>query len=146
MVFDIYDTLIIAQVYRLKYVRKTSQFYIKRFCVKNEDLQENNWNIVQSNGNSGEADFADDTVIFSSSNILSITTAYQYTLNEEETEITFTLNKPSYTGNKSEEVVMKYTIEKKDNEYLLTLISDSSEYFEKGFTIILIPQELESTS
>ena len=55
------------------------------------------------------------------SNILSITTAYQYTLNEEETEITFTLNKPSYTGNKSEEVVMKYTIEKKDNEYLLTL-------------------------
>ena len=28
---------------------------------------------------------------------------------------------------------MKYTIEKKDNEYLLTLISDSSEYFEKGF-------------
>lgn len=71
---------------------------------------------------------------------------YQYTLNEEETEITFTLNKPSYTGNKSEEVVMKYTIEKKDNEYLLTLISDSSEYFEKGFTIILIPQELESTS
>ncbi|EGQ2754750.1 hypothetical protein IO926_002457, partial [Staphylococcus pseudintermedius] len=118
----------------------------RRFCLKNDDLQENNWNIVQSNGNSGEADFADDTVIFSSSNILSITTAYQYTLNEEETEITFTLNKPSYTGNKSEEVVMKYTIEKKDNEYLLILISDSSEYFEKGFTIILIPQELESTS
>ncbi|WP_306790290.1 hypothetical protein [Staphylococcus sp. GDX8P47P] len=41
---------------------------------------------------------------------------------------------------------MKYTIEKKDNEYLLTLISNSSEYFEKEFTIILIPQELESTS
>lgn len=124
-------------------------FFIVSACSNvsiKEDLQENNWNIVQSNGNSGEADFADDTVIFSSSNILSITTAYQYTLNEEETEITFTLNKPSYTGNKSEEVVMKYTIEKKDNEYLLTLISDSSEYFEKGFTIILIPQELESTS
>lgn len=41
---------------------------------------------------------------------------------------------------------MKYTIEKKNNEYLLTLISDSSEYFENRFTIILIPQELESTS
>ena len=111
-----------------------------------EDLQENNWNMVQSDGNSGEADFADDTVVFSSSNVLAMTTGYQYTLNEDETEITFTRDKPSYTGNKSEEVVMKYTIEKKDNEYLLTLISDSSEYFEKGFTIILIPQELESTS
>lgn len=30
---------------------------------------------------------------------------------------------------------MKYTIEKKDNEYLLTLISDSSEYFEKGLQL-----------
>src|SRR5699024_12596940 len=101
---------------------------------------------IQSNSNSCVAHFTDVIVIFSFSNIISITTVYQYTLNEEETEITFTLKKPIYTGNKSEEVVMKYTIEKKDNEYLLTLISDSSEYFEKWFTIILIPQELESTS
>lgn len=41
---------------------------------------------------------------------------------------------------------MKYTIEKKDDKYLLTLISDSSEDFEKGFTITLIPQEAESTN
>ena len=111
-----------------------------------EDLQENNWNMVQSDGNSGEADFADDTVVFSSSNVLAMTTGYQYTLNEDETEITFTRDKPSYTGNEAEEVVMKYTIEKKDDEYLLTLISDSSEDFEKGFTITLIPKEAETTN
>ncbi len=35
---------------------------------------------------------------------------------------------------------MKYTIEKKDNEYLLTLIRYSSEYFENKFTIIIIHQ------
>ncbi len=102
--------------------------------------------MVQSDGNSGEADFADDTVVFSSSNVLAMTTGYQYTLNEDETEITFTRNKSSYTGNEAEEVVMKYTIEKKDDKYLLTLISDSSEDFEKGFTITLIPQEAESTN
>jgi hypothetical protein len=111
-----------------------------------EDLQENNWNMVQSDGNSGEADFADDTVVFSSSNVLAMTTGYQYTLNEDETEITFTRDKPSYTGNESEKVIMKYTIEKRDDEYLLTLISDSSGESEKGFTITLIPKEAESTN
>ena len=58
--------------------------------------------MVQSDGNSGEADFADDTVVFSSSNVLAMTTGYQYTLNEDETEITFTRNKSSYTGNEAE--------------------------------------------
>lgn len=37
---------------------------------------------------------------------------------------------------------MKYTIEKKDNEYLLILISDSSEYFEKGFYNYINPSRI----
>lgn len=124
-------------------------FFIVSACSNpsvKEDLQENNWNMVQSDGISGEADFSNDTVVFSSSNVFAMTTGHQYTLNEDETEITLTRDKPSYTGNESEKVIMKYTIEKRDDEYLLTLISDSSEDFEKGFTITLIPKEAESTS
>lgn len=49
-----------------------------------------------------------------------MTTGHQYTLNEDETEITLTRYKPSHTGNESEKVVMKYTIEKEMmNIYLL---------------------------
>ncbi|MGH2081535.1 hypothetical protein ACRCJU_09430 [Aerococcus urinaeequi] len=124
-------------------------FFIVSACSNpsvKEDLQENNWEFVQSDGTSGEIDFANDTVIFSSTDILTMTTGHQYTLNEDETEITLTRDKPSYTGNESEKVVMKYTIKKKDNEYLLTLISDSSGESEKGFTITLIPKEAESTN
>ena len=34
--FGFYDTLIIRQVLILKYIHKTTWFFIKSFCVKNE--------------------------------------------------------------------------------------------------------------
>lgn len=40
MFFKTYETLTITQVLKLKYIGKSSQFYIERICVKNEGKSE----------------------------------------------------------------------------------------------------------
>lgn len=39
MFFGFYDTLITRQVLILKYIHKTTWFFIKSFCVKNDGFQ-----------------------------------------------------------------------------------------------------------
>jgi len=90
-----------------------------------EDLQANDWNMVQSDGQTGTAEFSTDTATFTNSTF-GISSGYQYELNEEETEITFTQD--------NEEQV--YSVAQEAEEITFTEQED-----EEVFTITLTPIE-----
>ncbi|MFW3505586.1 hypothetical protein ACN68I_07295 [Aerococcus viridans] len=123
-------------------------FFIVSACSNpsvKEDLQENNWEFVQSDGVTGEIKFSNDLVVFTAKD-LPISDNFNYQLNDEETEIIMT---KIYTAPFSDEKrtrEIKYSIQKNDGEYTLSLISDNLDNYEDGFTITLIPQEVDNTS
>jgi len=88
-----------------------------------EDLQANDWNMVQSDGQTGTAEFTTNTATFTNSTF-GISSGYQYELNEEETEI-------SLTQDDEEQV---YNVEQEDNDIIFTGSED-----EETFTITLTP-------
>ena len=90
-----------------------------------EDLQANDWNMVQSDGQTGTAEFSTDTATFTNSTF-GISSGYQYELNEEETEI-------SLTQDDEEQV---YSVAREAEEIIFTGQED-----EEVFTITLTPIE-----
>jgi hypothetical protein len=85
-----------------------------------EDLQANDWNIVQGNGQSGTAQFSTDTVTISGT--LGLTTGYNYELNEDETEILF------YTEENGERDELNYSIEEQgENEIVFNSLNSEEE-------------------
>lgn len=92
-----------------------------------EDLQANDWNMVQSDGQTGIAEFSTNTATFTNS-MFGIASGYQYELNEEETEITLTQD--------NEEQV--YSVAQENEEITFTGQED-----DEVFTIVLTPIEEE---
>lgn len=88
-----------------------------------EDLQANNWNMVQSDGQTGTAEFTTNTATFTNS-MFGVSSGYQYELNEDETEITLTQDNEDYV----------YSVGQEGKEITFTEQED-----DEVFTIIFTP-------
>ncbi|TNX23934.1 hypothetical protein [Enterococcus faecium] len=79
-----------------------------------DELQENNWNVVSTNGEAYTAEFGESTVTFTS-NLFQ--RGFSYTIDEEEENIT--LNEPD-----TDDEPITFLINKSDNSFLFTAITD----------------------
>lgn len=100
-----------------------------------EELQETNWQIVQSNGVSGTVQFNEDTMVATHGQ-LGIEFSFGYQLNDDETEFSMTDLDDNETN--------VYTIEKNNEEYSFSPItekSDDDEEDEISFQLIPMNEE-----
>lgn len=96
-----------------------------------EDLQENEWNVVATNGEAYTADFHADTVTFQLGDMF--TTGYTYSLNEDETEFSMREN--------AESEPVTFTVSQENDEY--RFIANTEETKERYGDLTLTPIDQE---
>lgn len=99
-----------------------------------EELQEKDWIVNQNNGQSGEATFGENNISMSSG---AMSISYEYSLNEDETEITMVDN----SNNQTETQI--YKVEKNKNEIIFEPKETSDEEDDEISTMTLIPKKEE---
>jgi|SRR5699024_3324249 len=96
-----------------------------------ENLQENNWNVVSTNGEAYTADFGSDTVTFD----LQITSlGFSYSVDEEGEVPIITMEQPD-----SSDEAFSFSITQNDDEYKFT--AENDDVYEQYGDLTLSPVE-----